>query len=90
MKKCKIYPFEGWEPVRSKHEVFLPLEEGKTYKTKFATGEHFTITKIKRFKVKIKGEEVERLQIMGIYEKNPDLGECPINEDRLIPEKIIE
>jgi hypothetical protein len=58
----------------------LPFEVGVTYSTKFATGEKFTITKVKKNKY----DEVEA--VWGIYEKSPHLGECPINMDRLIPD----
>lgn len=57
----------------------VPFEEGKTYKTKFATGERFTITSIIWNK-----EQIVRFE--GIYEKNPKLGICPLNADRLTPE----
>lgn len=59
----------------------LPLVEGKTYKTKFATGWEFTITTIERSK----SGRITR--IMGIYSNSPELGPCPLNEDRIIPEK---
>lgn len=64
-----------------KKQVDLPLLVGKTYKTKFATGEDFTITSID---VNKNGKTT---RIMGIYSNHPDLGPCPLNEDRIIPEK---
>lgn len=55
--------------------------ELKTYKTRFATGELFTVTEINRVKVK----DVEKIvSIYGFYEKSPHLERCPINIDRLI------
>lgn len=55
--------------------VELPLEAGKTYKTKFATGERFTVTRI------------ERKTAYGIYENHKHLGECPLSVDRIIHER---
>jgi len=65
--------------------IELQFEIGKTYKTRFQTGELFTITKIKyRTDKTIIGFE-------GVYEKCPHVGICPLNFDRLIPEtKTIE
>ena len=58
----------------------LPFEEGKVYKTKFATGESFLLVKIKRDKKdKIIGFD-------GIYENSKSLGICHLSIDRLIPE----
>ena len=67
-----------------KEEEDLPFEIGKTYLTKFATGERFTINKIiigteGKMKGKIIGFE-------GIYEKAPHLGQCPLGGDRLYPQ----
>ena len=62
-----------------KEERDLPFEVGKTYKTKFATGETFTITSITNNKY----DEV--IAIHGIYDKSPNLGQCPIGIGRLIP-----
>ena len=62
----------------------LPFEVGKTYKTKFATGESFTISKIIFGKEgKLKGKVI---QFEGVYEKAPHLGDCPLSGDRLYPE----
>ena len=58
----------------------LPFEVGVTYPTKFATGVKFTITRVRKNKY----DEV--VEVWGIYEKSPNLGECPINMDRLIPD----
>lgn len=60
----------------------VPLVEGKTYMTKFATKEMFTVTKI------ILDKTGRQVSTKGIYEKCPDLGECPLGVDRLIHEKI--
>lgn len=65
-------------------EIDKEFEVDKTYKTKFQTGERFTIKKIitRPFlnTTKIIGLE-------GIYEKAPHLGNCPLDVERLIPEK---
>jgi len=53
----------------------LPFEEGKTYMTKFATHEMFTVSKVNAHTVD------------GIYEKAPHLGVCPLSIDRLIADK---
>lgn len=60
----------------------LPFEIGKTYVTKFSTGERFTITDIL---LNTKGEPI---RFYGIYEKYPLLTGCSLIADRLIPEKI--
>lgn len=65
--------------------IELPFEIGKKYKTKFQTGESFTITNIK-YKT-----DKTILSFDGVYESCPNIGICPLNSDRLIPEtKIIE
>lgn len=61
-----------------RQEVLVPFTEGTTYKTKFATGESFTITKL----TKNKHDEV--ISIFGTYVNRPHLGACPIAIDRLI------
>lgn len=60
----------------------IPLEEGKSYMTKFQTKERFTVTKI------TVNKEGKQTSIKGIYENSPDLGECSISIDRIIHEKI--
>jgi len=60
----------------------LPFEIGKTYTTKFQTGEKFLLTKIK---YNTKGD---RIGFDGIYEKWEYLGECPLGPDRLISDRI--
>ncbi len=62
-------------------EIDLPFEIGETYVTKFQTGDKFKITGIRRNKGGV------ATQFTGIYEKHQDLGECPLNGDRLIPRK---
>lgn len=64
-----------------KELIDLPLEEGKTYKTKFATGESFTISKI------LKDKKGNPIKLEGVYENAKHLSDCPLNMDRLIPEK---
>ncbi len=66
---------------------------GNTYLTKFQTGERFTITRDPY----IRHKETDliigtKTQAFGVYENSQDLGECPLNIDRLIPdfEEIIE
>ena len=61
----------------------LPIEIGKTYKTKFSTGEEFTVEKI----IKMLGSE-KILYFEGLYKSSLHLGTCPIGVDRLIPERI--
>jgi hypothetical protein len=71
-----------------KKEIDLPFEIGKKYKTRFATGESFTLTNIVISKEsKNKGEIIG---FEGIYEKCPHLGICPLGAGRLIPEQRIE
>jgi len=60
---------------KRREEIEMPFEIGQTYVTKMQTGEKFTITKIGKSKV------------YGIYENHPDIGECPLNAERLIPRK---
>lgn len=64
----------------TKNEI-LPFEVDKKYQTKFQTGEFFIIKKI----VYRKDGNISSLS--GIYETSPHLGICPINPDRLIPDK---
>ena len=61
-----------------------PIEVGKTYKTKFSTGEKFTVEKI----VRTLGSG-KILYFEGLYESSLHLGTCPIGADRLIPEKVV-
>ncbi len=57
------------------------LELNKTYKTKFATGELFTVTEIN------KNSTGKITSIYGVYENNPLIKRCLINLDRLIIEE---
>lgn len=67
----------------------LPFEEGKTYRTKFQTGEMFMITKInKRYFKSVNYESEIITGFEGIYLSHPHIGVCPLAVDRLIPEKI--
>ena len=80
-----IFCLNWWKKL-SQSITPLPFEVGVTYTTKFATGEKFTVTRVRKNRY----DEVEA--VFGIYEKSPHLGECPLNMDRLIPdvEKIGE
>ncbi len=60
-------------------KVSLPLEEGKTYDTKFQTKMKFTITKINTAK------DGKIVSIQGFYDDKKYFI-CPINVDRIIPE----
>lgn len=62
-------------------KVSLPLEEGKTYDTKFQTKLKFTITKINT------GKDGKIVSIQGFYDDKKDFI-CPINSDRIIPETV--
>lgn len=67
----------------------LPFEEGKTYTTKMQTKEKFTITEILYKETKENGVTIKTPRLfMGIYEKCPHLGPCPMYVDRLIPETM--
>lgn len=78
---------EGRGPGRFLVDIFSPgcsqFEVGKTYKTKFQTGELFTLTKdpYKRKDGLIIGIENTAL---GIYENSQELGVCPLSTERLI------
>jgi hypothetical protein len=60
-------------------KIELPFEVGETYLTKMATGESFTIERISKTKLG------EIITIYGTYSKHPDLHNCPISPNRLIP-----
>lgn len=65
---------------KSKKELIeLPFEVGQSYVTKMATGESFTIDRIE---LDAKSGRVRN--IIGRYDKSPDLRNCPISPDRLI------
>lgn len=65
----------------------LPFVEGKTYTTKFQTGEKFLLKEIVWKISKTTGARLQMLLFKGIYEKNPDIGICPLGIDRLIPDQ---
>ena len=58
-------------------EVDIPLVVGKTYMTKMAATEPFTLTRIQRNK------KNEVAQLFGVYENHKHLGECGLGADRL-------
>lgn len=64
--------------------VDLEFEVGKTYKTKFQTGELFRVEKIitRPF---LNTTKVVRLE--GVYLTHPNIGLCPLDPERLIPER---
>ena len=64
--------------------VDLPFEEGKTYKTKFATGEMFDLATISR------NHKGEIIRLLGIYHGSRELGLCPLTIDRLHPHKTVK
>lgn len=67
--------------------VDLPFEEGKTYKTKFQTGESFILQKIKWREFKKDGVMVKEMSgFEGLYVKHPEYGTCPLAVDRLYPD----
>lgn len=65
----------------------LPLEIDKIYETKFQTGEKFLLKEIVTV---VKNKETKISMLKGIYVNTPHLGICPLNVDRLIPERIYE
>jgi len=64
----------------------LPFEEGKTYITKFATGDKFKVVEIIIGKTGISKGKI--IGFNGIYETAQHLGLCPLSADRLYPETI--
>ena len=66
----------------------LPLEEGKTYRTKFQTGDLFTVVKIKTVTFKSGGfEGIKVVGVEGLYVGKEHIGLCPLAEERLIHDK---
>lgn len=66
----------------------LPLEEGKTYRTKFQTGDLFKVVKIKT--IPFKSGDYSTVRVVGVegyYVGKEDIGLCPLAEERLIHEK---
>lgn len=65
-----------------KKTIDLEFEIGKTYKTKFQTGDLFLVKEI------IKDKNNKVIKFIGIYENAKHLGNCPLNGERLITETI--
>lgn len=63
-----------------KGEVIFPIEVGKTYETKQLKGTMFTVDKIDTDK------HGTITKFWGRYIAHLNLGNCPINPERLIPE----
>jgi len=75
--------------VKQKKHKDLPIEEGKTYKTRFQTGELFHVVKVVKRYFKSGDYSVEKvLGYEGIYLSHKDLGICPLAADRLVPQQI--
>lgn len=79
---CAKIAMDFYEGIREEQiQVDKPLEVNKTYRTKMQTGEKFTITEI------ITSKPSEKIiKIKGIYESSPQIGSCPLDPERLIPE----
>lgn len=67
-----------------KEIIVLPFEVGKTYKTKFATGDLFKVSKIIIGTTGINKGKV--IGFEGIYIDKEHIGTCPLDGSRLIPE----
>jgi len=66
----------------------LPLEIGKRYQTKFATGDFVTLHDIVYHEQKVDGKMVRRVVgLKVVYEGKEHLGVCPLGADRLIQER---
>ncbi len=67
----------------------LPLCDGKTYSTRFQTGEQFTITSIVCRKATKKFESVDERPFLlyGTYVGQEHLGICMLDPGRLVPER---
>lgn len=70
-------------------QIDLPFEEGKIYQTTFSTLEKFQLIKIKKYiLVGKENTQVEKIiGFEGIYQKNKELGNCPLGVHQLISEK---
>lgn len=67
----------------------LPFEILGVYKTKFQTGELFMLTNIIYRELKENGVNIKKpIMFEGVYLNCKHIGVCPLNIDRLIPEKI--
>lgn len=68
-------------------KIDLPFEEGKTYLTKFQTGDKFLLKKINWKEFKENGVMVKKMILFnGVYENLLHLGLCSLTIDRLYPE----
>lgn len=84
--------------MRKKHIIFsdLPLVVGKRYQTKFATGEWVTIFDIQHTKESVLKHQKDNKSplaiqsIYVIYDKCPNLGPCPLDENRIVHDKKFE
>lgn len=77
----------------------LPLEVGKNYKTSFASGEGFLLTRIEKRKEPVNQKlsfsewlqkfkpNVGIVQVYGVYDKAPHLGECSLSMSIVRPEQ---
>lgn len=75
------------EPKKIKKFQELPFEVGKVYKTKFATGDTFLLTK-DPYKRAEDGTIIKASHtVFGIYVGKEHIGECPLSIERLIPDK---
>ena len=67
----------------------LPFEVGKTYQTKFSTGWKFLVKEVIYKEIKVDGGfQKKETEARGIYENSPHLGICPLNIERLIPDRV--
>jgi len=67
-----------------KEIIALPFEVGKTYKTKFATGDHFKVSKVIIGVTGINKGKVVGFE--GLYVGKEHIGTCPLDVSRLTPE----
>lgn len=67
-----------------KEIIALPFEVGKTYKTKFATGDLFKVEKLIHIERAKEGKVLVRLD--GYYVGKEHIGLCPLPPDRLVTE----
>lgn len=75
--------------IKKKKFRDLPIEEGKSYVTRFQTGELFFVKKVKKIFFKSGGVSVEKVVgYEGIYWNAKHLGICPLAVDRLIPQRV--
>jgi len=60
-----------------KKYIDAPIEIDKWYMTKWSAPERFQVKKI-----------IDRFRVLGIYEKSPHLGLCPLEVGALVNDKI--